>query len=145
MEPGGSGARERHRRSLGQGAREAVREGGGLASDEVEQRGWGRWSGGHARMVGERARPAAGELVAVRCMGVLGGQGGGAGRSACCGRASEGWRGAWIDRQLGGGVDQEVGPALAGVPALAGLRSGFSRLRLFRENMCELFVDLGGN
>jgi hypothetical protein len=94
MEPGGSGAWERHRRALGQGAREAVREGGGLASDAVEQRGWSRWSGGHARMVGERARQAAGELVAACCVGVLGGQGGGTGRSACCGGASEGraWR-----------------------------------------------------
>jgi hypothetical protein len=37
------------------------------------------------------------------------------------------------------------GPALAGVPALAGLRAGFSRFELFREILCELFVDLDGN
>jgi hypothetical protein len=39
----------------------------------------------------------------------------------------------------------EDGPALAGVPVLAGLRSGFSRFGLFREIMCEKFVDLDGN
>jgi hypothetical protein len=38
-----------------------------------------------------------------------------------------------------------LGPAIAGGPALAGLRSGFSRFGLFREILRELFVDLGGN
>jgi hypothetical protein len=38
-----------------------------------------------------------------------------------------------------------LGPALAGVPALAGLRSGFSRFGIFREILRELFVNLGGN
>jgi hypothetical protein len=49
-----------------------------------------------------------------------------------------------IETELGGGVDLQ-GPALAGMPALAGLRAGFSRFGLFRENLRELFVDLGGN
>jgi hypothetical protein len=31
------------------------------------------------------------------------------------------------------------------MPALAGLRAGFSWFGLFRENLRELFVDLGGN
>jgi hypothetical protein len=38
-----------------------------------------------------------------------------------------------------------LGSALAGVPALAVLRYGFSRFGLFREILRELFVNLGGN
>jgi hypothetical protein len=38
-----------------------------------------------------------------------------------------------------------LGPALAGMPALAGLRAGFSMFVLFQEILRELFVDLGGN
>jgi hypothetical protein len=44
------------------------------------------------------------------------------------------------------------GPALAGLwagfsrwAALAGLWAGFFRLALFRENLLEEFVDVGGN
>jgi hypothetical protein len=31
------------------------------------------------------------------------------------------------------------------MPALAGLRAGFSRFGLFREILRELFIELGGN
>jgi hypothetical protein len=50
-----------------------------------------------------------------------------------------------LERIEAGGLGED-GPALARVgPALADLRSGFSRFRLFRAILRELFVDLGRN
>jgi hypothetical protein len=45
----------------------------------------------------------------------------------------------------GGPALAGLGPALAGMLALAGLRAGFSMFVLFQEIRRELFVDLGGN
>jgi hypothetical protein len=62
---------------------------------------------------------------------------------------------AWIDAGRGSwdaGIDQEDGSALAGWWAgfnrwssFSRSGAGFFRLGLFREILCEKFVDLGGN
>jgi hypothetical protein len=60
------------------------------------------------------------------------------------GLSDAGGAGRGKERIKEGGLGED-GPALAGVSALVGLRSGFSRFGLFREILLELFVDLDGN
>jgi hypothetical protein len=61
-------------------------------------------------MVGERARQAAGELVAVRYVGVLEGQGGGLGGQPAAGEPARYGRGAW-SREAMRAAGRSDGPA----------------------------------
>jgi hypothetical protein len=138
------------------------RGGQGRSAGALVQACGGTVEGGAATWAGELALRAKAELGCGGAKGLArhaaGGASGGAGPElgrvwvdrepgACAliseeagGEASQGRSDAGIAKERGS-VDQEVGPALAGhgpalagVPALAGLRSGFSRFGLFREN-----------
>jgi hypothetical protein len=140
---GGVGAR-----ASGRGAGAAWAE--VVLGGELGRRAW--WPGGVLRAswaeVG-RARPGRtgpGEERQAVGVGGRAGWGGMRGEVERAVRARRGWGGAgrggvgasWGDaeRQLaeqGVGIDAGQRPALAGGPALAGLRIGFSRFALFRE------------